>query len=101
VNPDNHSPIQVSVGGVSALRGILGKETVVVLARGSTVRDLIAKLEERFGSGYRQIAGESLEEGLRKRFYLLYNGEVVPPEQNLEKMLNDGDRILFFQWTGA
>lgn len=101
VHPSSCSLIQVRVSGVSALREIIGKDTVLVLKSGSTVRDLIIKLEEQFGPAYREIVGERLADSLRRRFYLLYNGEVIPPEQNLDKALSDGDEILLFQWTGA
>ena len=95
------SLIQVRVSGVSALREILGKDTVVVLPNGSTVGDLLGKLEEQFGAAYREMVGERLQDSLRRRFYLLYNGQVMPPEQNLDRALSNGDEIVFFQWTGA
>jgi molybdopterin converting factor small subunit len=93
--------IQVRVSGVSALREIIGKDTVVTLNNGSTVGDLIMKLEENFGSAYRELIGERLEVSLRKRFNMLYNGEVISPEQNLDKTLSDDDEIVFFQLAGA
>ena len=86
---------------MSALRKILGKDTVVVLPNGSRVGDLLSKLEEQFGAAYREMVGERLEDSLRRRFYLLYNGQVMPPEQNLDRVLSNGDEIVFFQWTGA
>jgi molybdopterin converting factor small subunit len=93
--------IQVRVSGVSALREIIGRNTVVILKSDSTLGELISKLEERFGSAYREMVGERLQDSLKKRFNLLYNGQVIPPEQNLDKILNDGDEILFFQLAGA
>ena len=47
------------------------------------------------------MVGERLEDSIKKRFNLLYNGQVIPPEENLHKALNDGDEILFFQLAGA
>ena len=93
--------IQVRVSGVSALREIIGKDTTVNLESGSTLRDLFAELEERFGSTYRELVGESMQESLTKRFNLLYNGEVIPPEDNLDMILRDGDELVFFQLAGA
>jgi len=101
VMPDRGSLIQVRVGGVSALRGVIGKDTVVVLKSGSTLGDLFTKLEERFGLVYKELVGENMEDSLRKRFNLLYNGQVIPPQENLNKALSDGDEILFFQLAGA
>jgi len=98
---DSSSTIQVRVSGVSALREIIGKDTVVILKSGSTLGDLISKLDEQFGSAYREMAGERLDYSLRKRFNLLYNGKVIPPEQNLDQTLSDSDEVLFFQLTGA
>ena len=95
------SLIQIRVSGVSALREIIGKDTVVVLTNGSTVGDLLEKLEEQFGAAYREMVGERLEDSLRRRFYILYNGKVMPTEQNLDRVLSNGDEIVFFQWTGA
>ena len=93
--------IQVRVGGVSALRDIIGKDRLVMLRSGSTLGDLIDKLEEQFGSTYKALIGERLEDSLRKRFNLLHNGQFITPEQNLHKPLNDGDEILFFQLAGG
>ena len=52
-------------------------------------------------SAYREIVGERLKDSIKKRFNLLYNGKVIPPEENLDKTINDGDEILFFQLAGA
>ena len=93
--------IQVRVSGVSALREIIGRDTIVILKSDSTLGELVSKLEEQFGSAYREMVGERLQDSLKKRFNLLYNGQVIPPEQNLDKILNDGDEILFFQLAGA
>ena len=87
--------------GVSALREIIGKDTLVILTRGSTVRDLINELDEKFGSDYKQIVGEELGYSIRKRFNLLINGVVTTPMQNLEKGLSDGDQIVIFQLAGG
>ena len=95
------SLIQIRVSGVSALREIIGKDTVVTLTNGSTVGNLLSKLEEEFGATYREMVGERLQDSLRRRFYILYNGKVIPTEQNLGRVLSNGDEIVFFQWTGA
>ena len=95
------SLIRVRVTGVSALREIIGKDTPVVLTRGSTVRDLIDELDEKFGSDYKQIVGEELRYSIRKRFNLLINDVVTTPMQNLEKSLSDGDQIVIFQLAGG
>ena len=42
-----------------------------------------------------------MKDSIKKRFNLLYNGKVIPPEENLDKTINDGDEILFFQLAGA
>ena len=93
--------VQVRVSGVSALRELIGKNTSVTLISGSTLGDLLNKLEQQFGSAYREMTGERLEWSLKRRFNVLYNGEVIPPEDNLGKILGDGDEILFFQLAGA
>jgi molybdopterin converting factor small subunit len=98
---DGSSFIEVRVGGVSALRDIIGKDRPVTLRSGSTLGDFIHKLDEQFGSTYRASVGEGLEDSLRKRFNLLHNGQFITPEQNLHKPLNDGDEILFFQLAGG
>ena len=93
--------IEVRVSGVSALREIIGKDTVVSLKRGSTVGDLIKVLDGRFGSAYRDIVGETTESSIKKRFSMLVNDTFISPAQNLDKTLNDGDEITFFQLAGA
>jgi molybdopterin converting factor small subunit len=98
---DVRSQIEVRVSGVSALRGIIGNDTVVVLKTGSALGDLFTQLEEQFGSAYRELVGEGMECSLRKRFNLLYNGQFMPPEENLNKVLSEGDEIVFFQMAGA
>jgi len=93
--------LQVRVSGVSALRGIIGKDMLVTLRSGSTIDDLINKLEEECGPAYREMIGEALGDSIRKRFNMLLNGVVTNPAQNLDKSLNDGDEIMFFQLAGG
>lgn len=93
--------IQVKVTGVSSLRSIMSKDTPVILKSGSTVSDLIDKLEEELGSTYRKATGEGLEDTIRRLFNVSINGKLAAPGRNFDEILNDGDEILFFQWTGA
>ena len=94
--------IQVRVVGVSALREVIGKETSITLKSGSTVNDLIHRLEEEFGPAYKAKFGEPLDESLKRHFSMLLNGSIfIPLEKNLDKPLSDDDRIVFFQWSGA
>jgi len=95
------SVIHVKVTGVSSLREVIGNDTVISLNRGSTVSDLIDKLEQEFGPSYRKMTGAGLKETIRKLFRLSINGKLPLSEQNLYETLTDGDEILFFQWTGA
>jgi molybdopterin converting factor small subunit len=98
---DKSSLIQVRVTGVSSLREIIGKDTLVSLKSGSTAGDLVDKLEEEFGSTYRKMMGEGLKDTIKKLFNLSINGKLPSPGRNFNEALNDGDEILFFQWTGA
>ena len=98
---DKPSLIQVRVTGVSSLREVIGKNALVSLNSGSTVSDLIDKLEEEFGSTYRKRIGEGLRDTIRRLFTLSINGKVPTPIRNFDEALSDGDEIVFFQWTGA
>ena len=98
---DKSSLIKVRVAGVSSLREVIGKDSLVILNSGSTVSDLIDKLEEEFGSTYRKRMRERLRDTIRKLFTLSINGKVSTPLQNFGEALSDGDKIVFFQWTGA
>ena len=98
---DKLSLIQVRVTGVSSLREVIGKNALVSLNSGSTVSDLIDKLEEEFGSTYRKRIGEGLRDTIRRLFTLSINGKVPTPIRNFDEALSDGDEIVFFQWTGA
>jgi molybdopterin converting factor small subunit len=98
---DKSSLIQVRVTGVSSLREIIGDDTLVSLNSGSTVGDLIDRLEEEFGSTYRKMTGEGLRDNIKKLFTLRINGKLPSPGRIFDEVLSDGDEILFFQWTGA
>jgi molybdopterin converting factor small subunit len=98
---DKSSLIQVRITGVSSLREVIGKEAFVNLNSGSTVEDLIDKLEEEFGPAYRKRTGEGLKDTMRKLFTLTINGKILTPIRNFDAALGDGDEIVFFQWTGA
>lgn len=98
---DKSSLIQVRVTGVSSLREIIGRDALVNLNSGSTVSDLIDKLEEEFGSTYRAVTGEGLKDVMKKLFTLSINGKVPTPIRNFDEALGDGDEVVFFQWTGA
>jgi molybdopterin converting factor small subunit len=98
---DKPSIIEVRVTGVSSLSEVIGKDALVSLNSGSTVYDLIEKLEEEFGSTYRKRTKEGLKDTIRRLFTLSINGQVPTPIRNLDEPLSDGDEIVFFQWTGA
>jgi molybdopterin converting factor small subunit len=100
-NPPASASIQVRVSGVSALREIIGKDKVVGLKSGNTLSDLLEKLEEQYGSAYRDLVGERMVDSLKNRFNLIYNGDIIPPTENLGKVLSDGDELVFFQLAGA
>lgn len=95
------SSIQVRVTGVSALRDMIGEGEFLTLRNGSTLEELFKLLDERHGAAYRKLVGERLEESLKRRFNMLYNGKFLTPNQNLNKTLNDGDEIVFFQMAGS
>ena len=95
------SLIQVRVTAVSSLREVIGNGSLVSLISGSTTGDLIDKLEEEFGSTYRKMMGEGLNDTIRKLFNLSINGKLPAPGRNFDEVLNDGDEVMFFQWTGA
>ena len=94
-------PIQVRVKAVSSLGDVIGDGTLVSLKCGSTVSDLIDKLEEEFGLTYRTKTGEGLRETIRKLFNLSINNKPPTPGRPLDENLNDGDQVVFYQWTGA
>lgn len=98
---DKRSLIEVRVTGVSSLREVIGKDAIVSLNSGSTVGDLIDKLEEEFGSTYRRRAKEGLRDMIRRLFTPSINGKVPKPIRKFDEPLSDGDEIVFFQWTGA
>lgn len=98
---DKSSLIQVRVTGVSSLREIIGRDTLVTLNSGSTVTDLINKLQDEFGSTYRTVTGEDLVAVMKNLFTLTINGKVPTPIRNFNEILNNGDEVVFFQWTGA
>jgi len=95
------SKIRVIVSGVSALKEILGTNTSVILDDGSSVGDLIARIEELFGSPYRKLNEEGLTDSITRRFKLTVNGEILSPTEDSDKPLRNGDTILFFQLTGS
>jgi molybdopterin converting factor small subunit len=98
---DKVSLIQVRVTAVSSLREVIGNDSLVSLNSGSTACDLIDKLEEEFGSTYRKMMGGGLKDTIKKLFNISINGKLPAPGRNFDEVLNDGDKVLFFQWTGA
>jgi molybdopterin converting factor small subunit len=98
---DETSSIQVRITAVSSLGEVIGNDTLVSLNSGSTVGELIDKLEEEFGSTYRKITGEGLKGTIKKLFNISINGKLPTPVRPLDEILCDGDEIVFFQWTGA
>jgi molybdopterin converting factor small subunit len=93
--------IQVRVNGVSSLRDVIGKDAIVSLDSRSTVDDLINRLEEEFGSTYKNMTGEGLKDVIKRLFTVSINGKLPTPIRNFNEILSDGDEIVFFQWTGA
>ena len=95
------SLIEVRVTGVSSLREVIGKHALVSLNSGSTVGDLIDKLEEEFGSTYRRRTEEGLRDTIKRLFTPSINGRIPTPIRKFDEPLSEGDEIVFFQWTGA
>ena len=95
------SIIRVRVTGMSSLRIVISKDTPIILNRGNTVKELIDQLEEEFGSIYKKQTNEDIRDVLTTLFALTINGKLVSPRLNPSQVLKDGDKVVFFQWTGA
>jgi molybdopterin converting factor small subunit len=74
---------------------------IIVLNDGGTIDDLINRLDQAYGSAYRQRMGEDLRGSIIRRFNFAINGKVHLPSQNIEEPLSDGDHVLFFQSNGG
>ena len=95
------SSVRVTVNGVSTLRDVIRKDMTMILPTGSTIFDLVNRLEEEFGSKYRAVTGEDLREVIERLFTVTINGKLPTPIRNFDTALRDGDELVFFQWTGA
>jgi molybdopterin converting factor small subunit len=83
------------------LKDAIGRDAVIVLDGGSTVGDLINKLDEEYGATYREKMGETLKDSIMKRFNLLVGGKVLVPSRDIATPLKDGDEVLLFQFVGG
>jgi molybdopterin converting factor small subunit len=101
VNTINSHLVHVKVIAVSILGDVIGGSVPIVLDGGSTVSDLINKLDEEYGTAYSKNTAENLKDSIMKRFNLVVNGKVIRPQQDFDTPLNDGDEILFFHFAAG
>jgi molybdopterin converting factor small subunit len=95
------SSVRIRVKGVSTLRYVIRKDLTITLRTGSTVGDLISRLVDELGPKYREITGEDLSQVIERLFAATINGKLPTPMRSFDRVLHDGDEIVFFQWTGA
>jgi molybdopterin converting factor small subunit len=98
---DDTTSVRIRVKGVSTLREVIRNDMIITLRSGSTMGDLINRLEDEIGPKYKQITGEGLSHVIQRLFTATINGKLPTPIRSIDSVLRDGDEIVFFQWTGA
>ena len=96
------SPICITVRAVSMLREIIGGSFTFYLDSGSTIGDLIKRLDEKYGPVYMKEVGETLGDSIMKSYNMSVNGgKIIRPSEHVNRRLNDNDELVFLQWVGG
>lgn len=86
--------VQVRVKAFAMLREMIGKESVVDLPGGSTIRDLLGQI----ASGHADFAGRvfSPDNSLSSSVIVLVNGKNILQHDGLQTLVSDGDEVAIF-----
>ena len=91
--------MQVKVRFYASLRALVGFEELDFgVPKDSTIKDLLEKLTEKFGSRFEEVRTKDPFEGYvvgdGSNPAILVNGRVIDLDKDLEVRLNEGDQVV-------
>jgi MoaD family protein len=95
----NGSVMRVKIRFYASLREFVGLEELELeVSEGSTLRDLLGKLTERFGPRFEEVRTkdpfEAYVRGDGSNPAIILNGRTIDPEQGLGVKLREGDLVV-------
>lgn len=94
--------MRVKLKVFSIMRKIVGAGSLSMeMPKGSTVRDLLSSLDEKYGSAFHKETGKKLFDRIISNFNIFLNSEALIFPNQLSVVLKDGDKITILQPSGG
>lgn len=94
--------IHVTLQTLLEFKKIIGRGDVILeIPEGTTVRELLTIIIERWGEEIRALLFESDSQTLCKHVSLMVNGQSISFLNKMETVLSDGDQFLIFPPAGG
>lgn len=85
-----------------ALREAIGvKSLLLEVPEGTTIQDLLVRLETMFGAAFQKVSGQVLYERILTRYCVFVNRKALWLPQQLDRTLTDGDEVAIFLPSGG
>ncbi len=94
--------LEVDSSRLIALREAVGAKSVLLeIPEGSTVQDLLIRLEAAYGPAFQQASGQTLYDRVLSRYCVFVNRQALWLPQQLNRPLADGDDVAIFLPSGG
>jgi len=94
--------LEVDSSRLIPLREAVGvKSLLLEMPEGSTIQDLLVRLEAEYGPTFQKVSGQALYERVLTRYCVFVNRKALWLPQQLDRTLTDGDEAAIFLPSGG
>ena len=94
--------LEVDNSRLIALREAIGAKSLLLeVPEGTTIQDLLVRLETTFGAAFQKVSGQVLYERILRRYCVFVNRKALWLPQQLDRTLTEGDEVAIFLPSGG
>jgi len=94
--------LEVDNSRLIALREAIGAKSLLLeVPEGTTIQDLLVRLETTFGAAFQKVSGQVLYERILTRYCVFVNRKALWLPQQLDQTLTEGDEVAIFLPSGG